>query len=126
MCLSAAYRPLSARLQYAHPCTGHVSNGAEEIVITSPGLLLVLHPSIRVWGGLYDNRTQADSSPEVFQRHVDAIQCDGPPDETIERKPTRGVETSQAWEVDRGHTAAVVAAEDAFALVSKVEGVEGN
>jgi hypothetical protein len=75
MCLSAAYRPLSARLQNAQPCTGYVSDGAEEIVITSPGLLLVLHLSIKVWGGLCDNRTQADSSPEVFQRLVDAVQC---------------------------------------------------
>jgi hypothetical protein len=113
-------------LQYAHPCTGYVSDGTEEIVITSPGLLLVLHPSIRVWGGLCDNRTQADSSPEVFQRHVDGVQCDGPPDETIERKPTRSVETSQAREVDRGHTAAVVAAEDALAPIGQVEWVEGD
>ena len=96
---------------------GCVSASAEEIVIISTGVLPGSYLNIRARNGLRDHCAQPDGSPELFERLVDRIQRDGSPDEAVERKLAGSVEACESREVYRGHTAAVVAAEYAFALI---------
>ena len=96
---------------------GCVTASAEEIVIISTGVLPDSCLNIRARNGLRDNCAQPDGSPEPFERLVDRIQRDGSPDEAAERKPAGSVEVCESREVYRRHTAAVVAAENAFALI---------
>ena len=97
---------------------GCVTASAEEIVIISTGVLQDSCLDIRARNVLRDNCAQPDGSPELFERLVDRIQCDGSPDKAVERKPAGSVEVCESREVNGGHTAAVVATEYAFALIS--------
>jgi hypothetical protein len=101
-------------LQYVRSGIGCASDSAEEIVIISTGVLPGSCLNIRARNGLCDNCAQPDGSPELFERLVDRIQRDDPPDEAVERKPARSVEACESRELYRGHADAVVAAEYAL------------
>src|SRR3569623_1122714 len=113
----ACTSPVAVRLQYVRLRHGlrYRQRGGDRLILTVvlPGSCL----NIRARNGLRDDCAQPHGSLEPFERLVDRIQRDGPPDEATERKPAGGVEACESREVYRGHTAAVVAAEYAFALI---------